>query len=126
MSGLRVRTGIDLIEIERIRQAHQRYGQRFLNRIYTAAEQARCRGRADELAARFAAKEAVSKALGTGMRGVLWKEIEVVNDPRGKPLVRLHGAAERRAAELGIHDMDISLTHSRDQAIAFVVALSGP
>ncbi len=126
MSGHRVRTGVDLIEIERIRQAHQRYGQRFLNRIYTPVEQARCRGRADELAARFAAKEAVSKALGTGMRGVLWKEIEVVNDPRGKPLVRLYGAAERRAAELGIADLDISLTHSRDQAIAFVVALSGP
>ncbi|MCY3912367.1 MAG: holo-ACP synthase [Chloroflexi bacterium] len=125
MSGPRVRTGVDLIEIERIRQAHQRYGQRFLNRIYTPVEQARCRGRADELAARFAAKEAVSKALGTGMRGVLWKEIEVVNDPRGKPLVRLYGAAERRAAELGIADLDISLTHSRDQAIAFVVALSG-
>ena len=126
MSGLRVRTGVDLIEIERIRQAHHRYGSRFLNRLYTSTEQARCRGRADELAARFAAKEAVSKALGTGMRGVLWKEIEVVNDPRGKPLVRLYGAAERRAAELGIVDLDISLTHSRDQAIAFVVALSGP
>ena len=125
MSGLHVRTGVDLIEIERIRQAHHRYGSRFLNRIYTPTEQARCRGRADELAARFAAKEAVSKALGTGMRGVLWKEIEVVNDPRGKPLVRLYGAAERRAAELGITDLDISLTHSRDQAIAFVVALSG-
>ena len=126
MSGVEVRTGVDLIEIERIHQAHRRYGSRFLNRIYTDVEQARCRGRAEELAARFAAKEAVSKALGTGMRGVLWKEIEVVNDPRGKPLVRLYGAAERRAAELGITALDISLTHSRDQAIAFVVALSSP
>ncbi len=125
MRGVQARTGVDLIEIERIRQARNRYGSRFLNRIYTADEQARCRGRAEELAARFAAKEAVSKALGTGMRGVLWKEIEIVNDPRGKPLVRLYGAAQRRADQLGITDLDISLTHSREQAIAFVVALIG-
>ncbi len=125
MNGVQVRTGVDLIEIERIRQAHHRYGSRFLNRIYTAAEQSRSRGRAEELAARFAAKEAVSKALGTGMRGVLWKEIEIVNDRRGKPLVRLHGAAQRRADHLGITDLDISLTHGREQAIAFVVALIG-
>ncbi len=125
MNGGRVRTGVDAIEIERIREVLDRYGSHFLDRVYTAGEQARSGGRAEELAARFAAKEAVSKALGTGMRGVLWKEIEVVNDLRGKPLVRLHGAAQRRATELGFTDIDVSLTHSRDLAIAFVVALIG-
>ncbi len=123
MNGSRVRTGVDAIEIERIQEALDRYGPRFLNRVYTTGEQARSRGRAEELAARFAAKEAISKALGTGMRGVLWKDIEVVNDLRGKPLVRLHGNAKRRATELGFSDIDVSLTHSRDLAIAFVVAL---
>ena len=75
--------------------------------------------------ARFAAKEAVSKALGTGMRGVLWREIEVLNDRRGKPFVRLHGAAAARAVELGLREFAISLTHTRDLAIAFVVATGG-
>lgn len=123
MSAVRVHTGVDAIEIERIRAVLDQYGTRFLNRVYTETEQARSRGRAEELAARFAAKEAVSKALGTGMRGVLWKDIEIVNDIRGKPLVHLHGNAQQRALDLGFSDIDISLTHSRNLAIAFVIAL---
>lgn len=125
MSTASLSTGVDAVEIARISAVLDRYGERFLRRIYTDAERLYSRGRAEELAARFAAKEAVSKALGTGMRGVLWREIEVLNNPRGKPFVRLHGAAGARAAELGLHDFAISLTHTRDLAIAFVVATGG-
>ncbi len=98
-----------------------RHGQRFLNRVFTPAEIGHCGGRARDLAARFAAKEAISKALGTGMHGVRWRDMEVVSDRRGKPHVRLHGSAKARAEELGIQDLAISLTHSRDLAIATVV-----
>ncbi len=114
-------TGVDAIEIKRIEGVLRRHGQRFLDRIFTPAEVRYCRGRARELAARFAAKEAVSKALGTGMRGIRWREMEVVPDRRGKPHVRLHGAAKERARNLGIEDLAISLTHARDLAIAMVV-----
>ncbi|MBI3968532.1 MAG: holo-ACP synthase [Chloroflexi bacterium] len=117
-------SGVDAVEIERIRAVYEQHGQRFLGRVYTAREVAHCRGRISELAARFAAKEAISKALGTGMRGVAWREMEVVSDPRGKPLVELHGRARARANELGLREFALSLTHSRDLAIAFVVASS--
>lgn len=119
-------TGLDAVEIERIAGVLERHGQRFLNRVYTPQEIAYCRGRVQELAARFAAKEAISKALGTGMRGIRWREMEIVPDPRGKPHVRLHGAAEGRAAELGISHLAISLTHSRRLAIASVVGFMDP
>lgn len=113
---------MDAIEIARIQAALDRFGDRFVRRLYTEREQQYCRGRAEELAARFAGKEAISKALGTGMRGVLWRELEVLNDRRGKPTVHLHGAAAARARELGLTSFEISLTHSRELAIAFVVA----
>ena len=118
-------TGVDAVEIHRIARALERHGDRFLKRVFTPQEIAYCRGRVPELAARFAAKEAISKALGTGMRGVYWREMEIVPDPRGKPRVRLHGNAERRARELGIREMAVSLTHSNDLAIATVVGM-GP
>ncbi|MDP2662222.1 MAG: holo-ACP synthase [Dehalococcoidia bacterium] len=114
--------GVDLIEIGRVAKALSRWGERFLYRVYTAREIVFCRGRVPELAARFAAKEAVSKALGTGMRGVAWREIEVLPDGRGKPYVYLHGRARRRAEHLGLDHFAISLSHSRDDAIAFVTA----
>ena len=114
--------GVDIIEIERIRAALRRHGERFLQRVYTAKEQAYCRGRVPELAVRFAAKEAVSKALGTGLRGITWKEMEILGDKRGKPLVHLHGRAKARAKELGLSKFAISLSHSRDHAVAFVMA----
>jgi holo-[acyl-carrier protein] synthase len=120
-------TGVDLIEIARVERLLSRYGDRFLARVFTPAEILYCRGRTAELAARFAAKEAVSKTLGVGVRmiardGVHWQDVEVVGDPRGKPLVRLYGRAAQRANELGLTEWAISLSHSREHAIAFVVA----
>ena len=99
-----------------------RYGERFLRRVYTEAEQALYRGRVPELAARFAAKEAISKALGTGIWGIRWREMEVLPDMRGKPLVYLHGAAAARARALNLRHFDVSLSHSREYAVAVVVA----
>ena len=113
--------GIDVIEIERVRRVLARHPQRFLARVFTPEEVAFCRGRVPELAARFAAKEAVMKALGTGARGLAWREIEVLPNRRGKPLVYLHGNALKRGEAIGIRGIDISLTHSHDLAIAAVV-----
>ncbi len=114
--------GIDIIEIARIASVLERYGGRFLERIYTERELAYCRGRVAELAARFAAKEAASKALGTGMRGIRWRDMEVLPDARGKPILYLHGAALTRAQELGLREFAVSLSHSRDFAVAVVAA----
>ena len=113
--------GVDIVEIERIGKAIARWGARFLERVYTPTELRLCRGAAPELAVRFAAKEAISKALGTGLMGVSWREMEVLADMRGKPLVRLHGRAADRAAALGLGDLAVSLSHSRDYAVAVVV-----
>lgn len=116
--------GVDIIEIERVEKALARHGDRFLRRVYTDLEVAFCRGRVSELAARFAAKEAVMKALGTGARGVAWREIEVLPNHRGKPLVYLHGRARQRAAHIGLEGLDVSMSHSRQYAVAFVVGRS--
>ena len=121
-------TGVDLIEIARVERAVNRFGQRFLERVFTPAEIAYTRGRVSELAARFAAKEAVSKALGVGVRllardGIKWHEAEILGDLRGRPTVILHGHAEKRAAELGLTEWAVSLSHAREHAIAFVVAM---
>jgi holo-[acyl-carrier protein] synthase len=117
--------GVDIIEIERVGQAISRWGERFLNKVYTDAELAFCRGRLPELAVRFAGKEAISKALGTGLNGVSWREMEVLADRRGKPLVTLHGRAAARASELGLTEFAISLSHSQDYAVAMVVGGQG-
>ena len=114
--------GVDVVEIERVGQAVGRWGDRFLKRVYTPAEIVYCRGRVPELAVRFAAKEAISKALGTGLRGIAWREMEVLSDERGKPLVYLHGRAKARADELGFSQFALSLSHSQKLAVAFVVA----
>ncbi len=114
--------GIDTIEIPRVRRVLERHGERFLKRVYTPEEVAFCRGRVPELAARFAAKEAVMKALGTGVRGIGWREIEVLPDGRGKPLVYLYGGAKERAKEMGLEGIDISMSHERQYAVASVVA----
>ncbi len=121
-------TGIDIVEIPRIERAINRYGQRFLARIYTPLEIAVCRGRSSELAARFAAKEAVSKALGVGIfnaEGIGWKEVEVLPTRLGKPLVYLYGKALAQAQALGLEEFALSLTHDGGLALAFVVA-QGP
>lgn len=115
-------TGVDIIEISRVRQVLERYGQRFLKRVFTPGEIEYCRGRAPNLAARFAAKEAAMKALGTGFRGVAWKDIEVVRHQSGAPSIELHGRAKIRAQRLGLQEMALSLSHSREYAVASVVA----
>lgn len=122
--------GVDLVEIARVERVLHRYGERFLRKVFTPAEVIYSRGRAPELAARFAAKEAVAKALGVGMRilapdGVGWHEVEVLGDWRGRPEVYLHGPAAERAARLGLAHWAISLSHEREYAIAFVVAAGG-
>ncbi len=114
--------GVDIIEIERIKLTFARYPTRFLEKIYTQGEQAYCRGRAPQLASRFAAKEAVMKALGTGVRGVGWRDIEVQRKRGRAPEIVLHGRAKARAERMGIVRIAISLSHSREFAIASVVA----
>ena len=117
--------GVDMVEIERIECAIQRWGRRFLARTYTPRELARYGEKLPELAARFAGKEAISKALGTGMIGISWREMEILSDGRGKPQVTLHGRAKERAEELGLEAFSISLSHTDNLAVAFVMA-SGP
>jgi holo-[acyl-carrier protein] synthase len=113
--------GVDIIEIERVQRSVDRYGERFLNRVYTGSELELCRNNVPELAVRFAAKEAVMKALGTGRRGVSWCDIEVLRNKRNAPLVHLHGRARRKAQKLGINEFAVSLSHSREYAIATVI-----
>jgi len=114
--------GVDIVEIPRVARAIERFGERFMRRIYTADEVRYAAGRVPELAARFAAKEAISKALGTGLVGIAWSEMEVLADPRGKPYVRLYGHAAARACELGLADWAVSLSHTDGYAVALVVA----
>ena len=113
--------GVDMIEIDRVEAVARRHPTRFPQRVYTDGERAYCRGRAPQLASRFAAKEAVMKALGTGTRGVAWREIEVVRKPGEAPEIVLHGRAKARAEKLGATRLALSLSHSRDYAIASVV-----
>src|SRR5690606_5408183 len=122
-----VEVGVDVIEIERIAGVLERHGERFLHRIYTERERERYRDRPAELAARFAAKEATMKALGTGIRGVRWRDIETLPNRRGKPILVLHHTAKARAELLGFRHFSISLTHTRTEATAVVIAMkSGP
>lgn len=115
-------TGVDIIEVSRIAAALERFGDRFLHRIYTEGELEYCRKRPGKLASRFAAKEATMKALGTGVRGVSWKDIEVVRASSGAPSILLHGRASSRAERLGVQEISLSMSDSREQAVAFVVA----
>jgi holo-[acyl-carrier protein] synthase len=120
-------TGVDIIEIERIAQAVTQHGQRFLTRVYTAHELSYCGKRIESLAVRFAAKEAMAKALGTGVwqAGICWTDLEIIREEvSGAPSVRLHNAALRRAEDLGLIEWSISLSHTRIYAVAFVVAVS--
>ena len=118
--------GVDIIEIDRVAAVVERYGERFLARIYTAGELAYCRGRAPQLAARFAAKEATMKALGTGTRGVGWRDVEVVRARSGQPGIVLHGRAAKRAERIGLTRFVVSISHSRAYAVASVVGRPAP
>jgi holo-[acyl-carrier protein] synthase len=120
-----ITAGIDVIEIARVQRTVDDFGERFLRRVFTERERQRYGSRLPELAARFAAKEATSKALGTGIRGIRWREMEILANRRGKPVLILHGQAAERAAALGLVAFDVSLTHSRTEAMAFVVGLRG-
>ena len=122
-------SGIDLVEISRIERSVDRFGDRFLGRVYTPGEKAYCLGKrnsAESLAARFAAKEAGAKALGTGISdGVNWLEIEVVREPGGRPGLILHGRARLIADRMGVRRASLSLTHTADLAVAHVVLEDG-
>ncbi|MCU0483972.1 MAG: holo-ACP synthase [Chloroflexi bacterium] len=113
-----VELGLDIIRVDRIRDAVGRFGSRFTARILTPDEAAYVRDRAETLAGRWAAKEAVSKVLGLGVRGVGWREIEIERLPTGQPAVRLHGRAAARAAQLGLGRVAVSISHEREYAVA--------
>lgn len=127
-------TGVDLIEVDRIEHAVARWGERFLQRVFTPAELAACQMRAPSLAARWAAKEATAKALGGGLRGlggaaratthagIAWTDVEVTSDALGRPALLLHARAAERARALQIVELSVSLSHTHTLAIAFVVA----
>lgn len=117
-------TGVDLIEVQRIKQAVERQGARFLRRIYTAKELALFGDNPPSLAARFAAKEAVAKALGTGIGLVEWTHIEILHGPQKQPDLYLYEAAKQASDRLGITQWSLSLSHTHEHAIAFVVALA--
>lgn len=120
-----VGSGIDIAEVDRIRQSVERYGARFVERVFTPAEIAYVERKANKyerFAARFAAKEAGMKAIGTGWRrGVRWQDFEVTNLPSGKPTLKFHGVAARFAQRLGVRNVALSLTHTKENAMAFVV-----
>lgn len=116
--------GIDIIETSRIRGVLQRHQERFLGRVYTEWERAYCRQNVLHLAGRWAAKEAVSKVLGLGVRGVGWREIEIRRTPLGQPTVLLHGRAEERRKRLGLTSpLAVSISHIRELAVAVAVGL---
>lgn len=120
-----VGTGVDLAEVDRIENAIGRFGERFVNRIYTPLEIAyveRKANRFERYAARFAAKEAGMKAIGTGWRyGVRWQDFEVANEPSGRPTLRFHGVAADFARRLGVKNVALSITHTKGVSLAYVV-----
>ena len=117
-------TGIDIIEIARIKKAIARWGEAFLHRVYTDAELRLYHKSPSSLAARFACKEAVMKLLGTGKNGINWLEIETLSHPNGKPLLNLYDKAQTEANKLGVKEIAVSLSHSKEYAIASVVGIS--
>lgn len=110
--------GIDIIKVDRIRETIARFGTRFTGRVLTPAEQRYVRDRPETMAGRWAAKEAVSKVLGLGVRGIGWRDIEVERLPTGQPSVRLHGRAAARAEQLGMGRIALSISHESDYAVA--------
>jgi holo-[acyl-carrier protein] synthase len=120
-----LRTGIDIVEIGRLEEINPAIRARFIERVFTPLEQQLMRGSYPSMAGRFAAKEAVSKALGTGIGRVNWRHIEIRRGPAGEPLLQLHGFAREVADRLGLRTWSVSISHGRDHAVAVAVAL-GP
>lgn len=118
-----LRTGIDLVEIDRLDQVNEAIRIRFVQRVFTAREQALCGGSPASLAGRFAAKEAVAKALGVGIGVVAWQEIEILSGEAGQPVLELHGNARWIAQQQGLAVWSVSISHSRTQAVAVAVAM---
>jgi holo-[acyl-carrier protein] synthase len=114
--------GVDLCDLGRIDAVLARFPERFRSRILTDAEDRYCRGRVDRIAGRWAAKEAVSKVLGLGVRGVGWREIEILPNRAGQPQVLLHARAAARAAAIGLEQVSVSISHERGTAVAVAVA----
>lgn len=120
---MKIATGVDLIEIDRIEEVIARHGKHYLERIYTPAELEQCGKRVESLAGRFAAKEAVVKALGSGIGDITWKEIEILGDENNAPKLTLIGAAKQKADELGLTQWSVSISHSQSHSVAFVVMM---
>jgi len=120
---MKLATGVDLIEIARIEEVIARHGRHYLERIYTPAELEQCGKRAESLAGRFAAKEAVAKALGSGIGDISWKEIEILGDEQNAPVLTLHGEAEKKARKLGVTTWSVSISHSQSHSVAFALGI---
>ena len=120
-----LRSGIDTIEIARLKEIQPEIRRRFIARVFTQGEIAQARDRNDVLSGLFAAKEAVSKALGTGIGQVAWRDIEIIHLPSGQPTVRLHGHASSVADQLGLQEWSVSISHDRNKAVAMAVAIGG-
>ncbi|MDY6846268.1 MAG: holo-ACP synthase [Chloroflexota bacterium] len=120
---MKIYSGIDTIEISRLDQIKPQIKERFIRRVYTDREIAQAQGRSEVLSGLFAAKESVSKALGTGIGYVQWRDIEIIHLPTGQPTLALHGNAKIVANQLGIKSWSVSISHDRDKAIALAVAI---
>jgi len=120
---MNLRTGVDLLEISRLKEALEKHGDRFLHRVFTDREIAEVGDRIDSLAARWAAKEAVAKAFGTGIGNVQWKDIEILRGPNREPILYLHDAAKTFAEKEGLTTWSISLSHTEVYAVAMAVAV---
>lgn len=118
-----LRTGIDLIELARLESIEPRIRERFLARVFTPQELEEARGSNTSLSGKFAAKEAVAKALGCGIGPVRWQDIEILHGPQGEPCLHLHGAAQKISDQLGLTIWSLSISHSQSQAVAVAVAL---
>ena len=121
----KITVGVDIIEIERVERASTTLRDSFLKRVYTSAELELSDNEAPSLAVRFAAKEAVMKALGTGARGIGWREIEILANTEGAPFVKLYGKARDKAKDIGLSYFSVSLSHSKQYAVAMVVGYAG-
>lgn len=118
-----IRTGVDIVEIDRLDSVSPAIRRRFIQRVYTPAELAIIKDENEALAGRFAAKEAVSKALGSGIGFVRWQDIEVLDGPYGEPVLNLYGNAVKIAERLGLDTWSVSISHSRQHAVAIAVAI---